>query len=217
VVSVPSGLTLGWLRVLASLDAVAGVERVVATVVYPASHGGRRGVQSLSAETIALLSQTEPPGPDVFPGPVAFDCLPGALGADRAQEAAEEGGATALERRLRAELARLVDDAPGFAISAVQVPTFVGEGSSLAVELRSRISVDDAMAALEKAQGVELWAAGDGAPSTRDSAGREDALVGRVRRDPSRENGLLLWVATDGLRLAAAEVVGLAEMRLRLN
>ena len=74
----------------------------------------------------------------------------------------------------------------------------------------------DRKRALEKADGVELWS-GDGAPSTRDTSGRDDALVGRVRSDPSRRNGVLLWVATDGLRLVAAEVVGLAETRLRLN
>jgi len=64
---------------------------------------------------------------------------------------------------------------------------------------------------------VELWAAGDGAPSTRDTAGRPEVLVGRARRGPRTERGLLLWLATDGLRIVASEVVALAETRLRLN
>jgi aspartate-semialdehyde dehydrogenase len=40
-------------------------------------------------------------------------------------------------------------------------------------------------------------------------------LVGRVRVDPSSpENGLLLWVAADVLRLAAANAVQLAVRQL---
>lgn len=217
VVGTPMGVALGWARVLGALDAAAGVERVVGTVLHPAAHGGRRGIEALSSETIALLSQTESPEPDVFPGPVAFDCVP-ATQAERAGEArVAENGAIDLETALRAQLSRLLGEGPRVAVTSVQVPTFVGEGSSLQVETREPLSVDDAMAVLEKTEGIELWGSGEGTPSTRDTAGRDDALVGRVRRDPSRDNGLLLWVATDGLRLVAAEVVGLAERRLALN
>jgi aspartate-semialdehyde dehydrogenase len=63
---------------------------------------------------------------------------------------------------------------------------------------------------------VDLWDR-DGAPSTRDAAGRDEVLVGRVRPDSSCDRGLLLWLATDGLRLVASEVVRIAETRLRLN
>jgi len=70
---------------------------------------------------------------------------------------------------------------------------------------------------LAKAPGLEFWDQGERPPSTRDTAGRDTALVGRLRRDRTREGGLLLWVAADSLRLAAANVVKLAETRLRLN
>jgi aspartate-semialdehyde dehydrogenase len=181
-------------------------------VLLPAAHAGRHGIEALSTETIALLSQVEAPETDVFAAPVAFDCLPAEGGLD-----SDEPGATHFEVRLANEVRRLLDPAPQIAVTSVQVPTFVGEGSTLAIQTAAPVSVADALAALEKATGVELWDAGDGAPSTRDTAGRGEVLVGRVRRDPSHERGLLLWLATDGLRLAASEVVALAETRLRLN
>jgi len=56
---------------------------------------------------------------------------------------------------------------------------------------------------------VTAWLAG------RAAAGRDAVLVGRVRRDPSRESGLLLWLASDVLRLAAANAVQLAVAHLR--
>ena len=39
-------------------------------------------------------------------------------------------------------------------------------------------------------------------------------MVGRVRSDPSIENGILLWVAADTLRLAAVNAAKIAETRL---
>jgi len=53
-------------------------------------------------------------------------------------------------------------------------------------------------------------------PSTRAAAGRDAVLVGRVRRDPSRERSLLLWLAADLLRLSAVNAVRLATPRLRM-
>ena len=121
------------------------------------------------------------------------------------------------ESRLRGDLLRLLGSDLEVAVTGVQVPIFVGEGSALAVQTRSPLSVEDAMAALEKAPGVELWTGKGASPSTRDSSGCAQVLVGRVRRDPSHERGLLLWLAADGLRLVASNVAKLAETRLRLN
>ena len=213
VTGVPLGASIGLVRVLAALDAAAGLERVVATLVHPSAHAGRGGIEALSSETIALLSQAEPPEPGVFPAPVAFDCVAAAETLASARDSAS--GASALETRIAGEVSRLLGGELRLAVTSLQVPTFLGEGASLVVETRDPLTVEDAMAALEKTARVELW--GDAAPSTRDSAGRDDALVGRVREDPSRPGGLLLWVSMDGLRLVAREVVALTEARFRLS
>jgi aspartate-semialdehyde dehydrogenase len=45
------------------------------------------------------------------------------------------------------------------------------------------------------------------------AAGRDDVLVGRIRRDPSHERCLNLWVVGDNLRKGAAtNAVQLAEL-----
>jgi aspartate-semialdehyde dehydrogenase len=223
VVGTPSGAALAWALTLSALQQAAGLERVVGTVLQPVSHAGRAGIDVLSTETIALLSQSEPPEPELFPDVVAFDCVPStgpfAEDTEDTEDARGAGGdrATVFESRLRADLRRLLGPDLEVAVTGVQVPTFVGEGSTLAVQTRSPLSVEDAMAALEKAPGVELWASQDASPSTRDSSACAEVLVGRVRRDPSHERGLLLWLAADGLRLVASNVAKLAETRLRLN
>ena len=55
---------------------------------------------------------------------------------------------------------------------------------------------------------------GDGIyPLAIDVEGRDDVLVGRIRRDPSHERCLNLWVVGDNLRKGAAtNAVQLAEI-----
>jgi aspartate-semialdehyde dehydrogenase len=209
VVATPSGAAIGWAFVLHALAQVVGLSRVVGTVLQPASHAGLAGIDVLSSETIALLSQSELGEPHVFSGPIAFDCLP-----TTGSPAESVDGASVFEARMRNDLSRLLGKDVQFTATGVQVPTFVGEGSTLSIETERPLSVDDALAAFEKAPGIELR---ETAPSTRDAAGSTEALVGRVRSDPSHPHGLQLWVVTDGLCLAAANVVKLAEARLRVN
>jgi aspartate-semialdehyde dehydrogenase len=204
-----AGPALAWALVLAPLERAAGVHRVVGTVLEAVSGYGLRGIESLHAETVALLSQQALPDPSVFPQAVAFDCLPrvGELDAD---------GQTPREHALARDVRRLIGDHVRVAASVVQVPTFTGDGSFLAVETAREISVNDVLAAYEKAPGVAL-VEGDPEPTTRSTAGRSEVLIGRLRADPSSERGVLLWIASDTLRLAASNAVKLAETRIRAN
>ena len=211
LVETPSGVGLGWIRVLGPLAESAGLEQVVGTVLQPATSAGRRGIEVLSSETIALLSQGEMPDSDTFAAPVAFDCLPWT-----GSGSAGETGETDFEAGLRRDVQRMLGPEIALAVTSVQVPTFVGEGSTLSLRTGRALSLEEVRGLLEKAEGVELWDS-DRAPSTRDAAGRDRVLVGRVRVDPSNDRSLLLWLATDGLQLVAAEVVRIVETRLRLN
>ena len=50
-------------------------------------------------------------------------------------------------------------------------------------------------------------------PMPIDAAGRDDVFVGRIRRDPSHERCLNMWVVSDNLRKGAAtNAVQLAEL-----
>lgn len=207
VIASPAGVSLAWSHVLAVVEGASGIERVVGTVLYSASRAGRAGIDALSAETLNLLNQQDVPRGDVFPSEVAFDCFafPG--------ESEEDGTATS-ERDLIRDIRRLVATDLAIAATSVQVPTFAGDGSALAIQTKSPLSVEHVCELFRKAPGLELWDREDVGPSTRGTAGQDYAAVGRVRRDPSVENGLLLWVAADTLRLAAINAAKIAETRL---
>jgi aspartate-semialdehyde dehydrogenase len=206
-VATPAGPALAWALVLHPLADCAGLLRVQGTVLDSASAGGVRGAESLMSESLALFNQKDPPDLTVFSRPVAFDCGPG-MGPPGAN------GDTPREQQATADLRRLLGADIGFSVTTIQIPTFLGLGASLSIATREPIDPDEARALLAKAPGVEVWPDELGGPSLRAAAGREDVLVGRVRGDPTVENGLLLWIATDPVCLAAANAVKLAEARL---
>ncbi len=50
-------------------------------------------------------------------------------------------------------------------------------------------------------------------PMAIDASGQDDTYVGRIRNDPTVENGLNLWVVSDNLRKGAAlNAVQIAEL-----
>lgn len=210
IVARPPGLALAWLRVLAPLrEGLGGVRRVVGTALVSASGSGRAGVDALHAETVALLAQSgDDEEPLVLDHPIAFDVLPwaGAIGDDGASEA---------ERALAASLRRELGEEAALAATVARVPTFCGDAASLAIECGEPAEPARVRELLRKALDVELVDDPRG-PTTRGAAGLERVLVGRVRRDPSRPGGVLLWLAVDSARLAAADAVRIALGRLGL-
>ena len=230
VIASPTAAALAWSLVLAPLAREAGLKRVVGTLLQSASYAGRAGIDVLSHQTLALLNQQDVPPSEVFAAPIAFDCAPAPGPACEGDGDDDESGGVRRESDVARDVARLLqatdraaDDRAArqepvsVAVSAVQVPTFVGDGSALAIETERELAPLVAGELLRKAPGVKLWEGGESGPSTRDASAQDVALVGRLRRDPSLERGLLLWLASDPLRLAASNAVKLAETRLRLN
>jgi aspartate-semialdehyde dehydrogenase len=207
LIAIPGGASLAWALALQPLAAAAGLRRVVGTVLESAASGGRLGIEALYKESVALFNQQEPPEPSVFEGPVAFDCLPG-VGDTNGD------GSQPQEARIARELAGLLGDQVRIAATSVQVPAFSGQGSTLAVETERPLDVGAAADALRKAPGVAMFEGGQEL-TTRTVSGSDVVLVGRLRADPSCENGLLLWIAADPLRLVASHAVQLATLQLR--
>jgi aspartate-semialdehyde dehydrogenase len=210
LVVAPPGPALPWALILRPLREAAGLRRVVGTALEAASSGGRDGIESLYQESMAVFNRQDLPEPAIFSRPVAFDCIPATGGVEEICAADRETGVTrALERLLGSDLK--------FALTGVQVPAFVGLGGTAAVETVDDLDPKRAEALLSQAPGVELWEGEADGLTLRAAAGREEVLVGRVRRDGSVGHGLLLWFAADVLRLAAGNAVSLAVARLRLH
>jgi aspartate-semialdehyde dehydrogenase len=114
------------------------------------------------------------------------------------------------EWKLREETRKILDlpDLPIHA-TCVRVPVLVGHAQAVWAELERPLSPDDAREVLAASSQVELA----DVPMPSDAAGRDRVLVGRIRRDPTDERTLALWVVNDNLRKGAAlNAIQIAEL-----
>ena len=116
------------------------------------------------------------------------------------------------ESKLRDETRKILE-LPELPISAtcVRVPVMVGHAEAVWLETERPLSPEDAERILGSAPGVRL----EPFPSPGKAAGGDDVLVGRIRRDPTVEHGLVLFIAGDNLRKGAAlNAIQIAELLL---
>jgi aspartate-semialdehyde dehydrogenase len=116
------------------------------------------------------------------------------------------------ESKIRDETRKILE-LPDLPISAtcVRVPVLVGHAEAVWVETESSLGADRAARVLADAPGVRL----EPFPTPVQAAQTEDVLVGRVRDDPTVENGLALFVVCDNLvKGAALNAVQIAELLL---
>lgn len=121
-------------------------------------------------------------------------------------DVAVENGESREEWKMRVESRKILGaDLPLHATCA-RVPVFVGHSEAVWVETEQPLEPDEARRLLASAPGVELLddPARGGYPTPRLVAGDDRVFVGRVRRDPTVEHGLALWVVADNLRKGAA-------------
>ena len=125
-----------------------------------------------------------------------------------------EDGYTEEEVKLRDE-SRKILGIPELLVSGtcVRVPVYTGHSLSINAEFERDISVDAALELLSSAEGVVVTEV----PNPMEATGRDPVFVGRVRRDPTVEHGLALFVTGDNLRKGAAlNAVQIAEVLRRL-
>ncbi|MFO0687232.1 MAG: hypothetical protein U0900_00830 [Myxococcota bacterium] len=200
VLALPSSTALAWRPLIEALGAAAGLERLSATILSSAGAWGGEGVAALSNESIALFNQSEEPPVGPAGRAVAFDVVP--------------GGALDLER-VKGELRREHGEGLRLALSSLQVPTFVGEGALVSLELARAIAADELERVLAARSELVL---GEGA-SLRDAVGGASIRVGAIEADASGEAGrsYRLWVALDPIRLVADAALRAAGQRLGLR
>ena len=88
----------------------------------------------------------------------------------------------------------------------MRVPVWRAHSEAVWIETRAPLEADEARELLAAAPGVRVVddPAASEYPLPSDAVGDDDVLVGRIRRDQSRQNGLALWVVSDNLRKGAA-------------
>ena len=214
IVANPNCTTMAAMPVLKPLHVEAGLTKLIASTYQAVSGGGVAGVADLETQVRQVANQSaalarsgdaiQMPAPQKFAAPIAFNVLPyaGSYSGDE--------GWTDEELKLRNETRKILDipDLP-VAGTCVRVPVYTGHSLSINAEFARPISVERATALLRAAPGVVVV----DVPTPLMAAGKDPSYVGRIRRDPTVPNGLVLFVSNDNLRKGAAlNAVQIAEL-----
>jgi aspartate-semialdehyde dehydrogenase len=211
IVANPNCTAMVALMALAPIHRAAGLERLVVSSYQAVSGTGRRAVEELLAQSRAVAAGEEPPDPVVYPHRIAFNVLP------QVEVFKDGDDYTTEERKVMAETRKILDfgEEVGISVTCARVPVVAGHSESINVRTREDLSPQDCRELLERSDGVLVVDDPQTAryPMAIDAAGRDEVLVGRIRRDPGQERTLNLWVVGDNLRKGAAtNAVQVAEL-----
>ena len=212
----PNCTTMVMMMALAPIHRAVGLERLVVSTYQAVSGTGQKAIEELRRQSREVLAGDEQPLAAVYPHRIAFNVLP------QVESFLDGDDYTTEERKVMAETRKILGIGDEVAISATcaRVPVFSGHSESVNVQTRDDLSPEQCRQLLADAPGVILVDdPGAGRyPMAIDAAGRDEVLVGRIRRDPDRERTLNLWIAGDNLRKGAAtNAVQVAELLVERN
>jgi aspartate-semialdehyde dehydrogenase len=198
IIANPNCSTAQLVVALKPLHDRARIKRVVVSTYQSVSGAGKEGMDELWDQTkgIFVLGPSEP---KKFPKQIAFNVIPfiGAFNDD---------GYTDEEAKMWNETHKMIDPEIALTVTCVRVPVMVGHSESVNIEFHEPLDEDEARDLLRNSPGlIVIDQRNDkGYITPKEAQGEFPVFVSRIRRDPTVENGLNLWVVADNLRKGAA-------------
>jgi aspartate-semialdehyde dehydrogenase len=176
----------------------ASIKRVVVATYQSVSGAGKAAMDELFRQTRAVFV-ADPIETEHFTKQIAFNVIP------HIQEF-HASGYTNEEFKMMAEVQKILDPAINLTATCVRVPVFVGHSEAVNIEFERPITAERARAILREAPGVLVVDKREdgGYVTPIECVGEDATFVSRIRKDPSIEHGLSMWVVSDNLRKGAA-------------
>ncbi|HEU65110.1 MAG TPA: aspartate-semialdehyde dehydrogenase, partial [Chloroflexi bacterium] len=199
IIASPNCATVQMVVALHPLHRTNPIKRIVVSTYQSVSSSGGAALRELTNQ-VRLVLEGRSICPHVYSHQIGFNVLP-EIGVFL------DNGYTKEEQKMLEETRKIMH-AENIAISAtcVRVPVYFGHSEAVNVEFSSPITPGEARKILAQAPGVRVlddptvsfypqpWAA----------SGSDHVFVGRIRKDISHPNGLVMWIVADNLRKGAA-------------
>src|SRR3954466_11819505 len=198
IIANPNCSTAQLVVALKPLHDLFKIKRVVVSTFQSVSGAGNEAMDELFRQTRAVfVADTIEQGK--FTKQIAFNVIPHI-------DVFLDSGYTKEEWKMMVETQKILDPDIQVSVTCVRVPVFIGHSEAVNIEFERPITAQRARALLREAPGVlVIDKREDGGYITPVEAAGEDATyVSRIRKDPTVENGLCLWVVSDNLRKGAA-------------
>ena len=211
IIANPNCSTIQMVVALYPLHKVNPIKRIVVSTYQAVSGTGAAAIEELNVQSKQVL-EGQKTIPHVYPHQIAFNVLPEI-------DVFLDDGYTKEEWKMEEETKKIMH-AGEIAMSAtcVRVPVLIGHSEAVWAEFSSPMMPDDVERILVGAPGVKIL--DDNAislyPHAWMAAGTDEVFVGRIRRDISHPNGLVMWIVADNLRKGAAlNAVQIAEEMIK--
>ena len=207
IIANPNCSTMQMLIACKPLHDLATIERVVVSTYQAVSGAGRSAMDELWNQTKSMYANQDPTIEN-FTKRMAFNVIPHI-------DVFMADGSTKEEWKMVQETKKILGADIEVMATCVRVPVFVGHAEAVHLEFERPIREQEARKALENAAGVEVVDERDdgGYITPIECVGDDAVYVSRIRRDPTVNNGLALWVVSDNLRKGAAlNAVQIAEI-----
>ncbi len=212
IIANPNCSTIQMVVALKPIHDVAKIKRVVVTTFQSVSGTGKKAMDELLQQTVALLNFKDIEI-KVYPHQIAFNVLPHI-------DKFLDNAYTKEEMKMVLETQKIMGD-PSIKVTAttVRVPVFRGHSESVNIETEQKLSAQQVRELLSKAPGVIVIdnPEKNEYPLPIYASGKDEVFVGRIREDESIPNGINMWVVSDNLRKGAAlNAVQIAEELIKM-
>lgn len=212
IIANPNCSTIQMVVALKPIHDVAKIKRVVVTTFQAVSGTGKKAMDELLQQTVALLNFKDIEI-KVYPHQIAFNVLPHI-------DKFLENSYTKEEMKMVNETKKIMGD-PSIRVTAttVRVPVFRGHSESVNIETERKITAQQVRELLSKSPGVVVVdnPEKNEYPLPIYASGKDEVFVGRIREDESIENGINMWIVSDNLRKGAAlNAVQIAEELIKM-
>jgi len=211
IIANPNCSTIIMLVPLFPLHRLAGIRRAVVATYQSASGAGAKAMKELETQTRAILEGGKPVM-EAFPHQIAFNVF-------SHDSTVNDDGFCEEETKMMIETRKIFhSDSIKIVATTIRVPVKRAHSEAIFVELKKKVTLDQVRKTLEKAPGLKLVddRKKNYFPMPVEAEGKDEILVGRLRVDPSVENGFALFVSGDQLRKGAAlNAVQIAEILIQ--
>jgi aspartate-semialdehyde dehydrogenase len=198
IIANPNCSTAQLVVAMKPLHDVATIKRLVVSTYQSVSGAGKEAMDELFTQTRAVFV-ADPIEKGKFTKQIAFNVIPH-IGDFL------DSGYTQEEFKMMVEVQKILDPDIQTTVTCVRVPVFVGHSEAVTVEFEKPLTASDARNILRAAPGVLVVdkREDEGYITPIECAGEDATFVSRIRRDPTVEHGLSMWVVSDNLRKGAA-------------
>ena len=210
IIGSPNCVAIPLAIALKPLHEAAPIKRVIVATYQSTSGAGRHAMDELFEQTKNICANKDCEK-KVFPKQIAFNVIPHI-------DSFVNEGQTGEEEKVANETRKILNHPIPIFATCVRVPTFISHAMAVTVEFKSRLTDEEARNLLNQAPGVKIIDhPKDAAYITPiEAAQKDEVFISRIRKDPTVEHGLALWIVADNLRKGAAlNTVQIAESLIR--